>query len=152
MKNLPVFAAIILVSIVAAVGAAGLTARLVLGQISAANAEVKTHLSEAGLPEGGKAVSFKPFVTNLGDADRPRYINVTVELIAKNEKDGLRIEQNTPLVRDAILAILNTQVSTEVSGEAGASHLKAEIQERINSLMGGSVVQRVLITDMVIQF
>lgn len=100
----------------------------------------------------GTSVPLREFITNLADADRPRYVKVSFELVARDEKDAKRLEENAPQIRDAILSVLNRKHSTALAGETGSSALKAEVQERVNSLLGGPYVRKVLITDLVVQF
>lgn len=124
------------------------TTYLVISQMGPSTALAATNVDLAK----GSAVTLKEFVTNLSDIERPRYIKVTFELVARDERDAKRLEENAPLVRDIILSLLNSKRSTEVSGETGAATLKAEIMERINTRLGGPFVQKVLITDFVVQF
>lgn len=97
-------------------------------------------------------LALKPFVTNLGDTDRPRYINVTFELVAKDATDKSKLEENTAAIRDTILSVLGTKKSLDVAGEKGASTLKSEVQSKLNSLLRKNYVQQVLITDLVVQY
>lgn len=141
--GLAAFAALVVVTLVGAG-----TTYLVVSQMAPATALAAGRVDIAK----GSAVTLKEFVTNLSDIERQRYIKVTFELVARDEKDAKRLEENVPLVRDLILSLLNSKRSSEVSGEAGAATLKAEIMERINTHLGGPFVQKVLITDFVVQF
>lgn len=116
--------------------------------------------SSAGGPVGGAAVqvtkdnvlALKPFVTNLADSDRPRYISVTFELVLGDPGDKSAVEANLPLIRDQIVAVLSTKRSQEVTGEAGANTLKNDILKRLADQLGSKHVQKVLITDLVVQY
>lgn len=94
-------------------------------------------------------VELKPFVTNL--FDKPRYISVSFTLVGKDAVATTLLKDNTPIVRDTIIAVLNSLTSTEVSDEAGSNSLKTEIINRLNTVMGSKVVDKVLITEKVIQ-
>lgn len=93
----------------------------------------------------------KPFVTNLADTDRPKYISVTFELVVTKASYKESIEKNLPLVRDHVLAVLSSKKSQEVTGEAGANTLKNDVLARLNEKLGGKMIQKVLITDLVVQ-
>jgi flagellar FliL protein len=135
------------------VGISGGAAYLVMKSVQPGTAEAATvSPSTINLAQGGKVITLKPFVTNLADADRPRYINVTFELVAQSDKEAQTLQQNLPVLRDSIVAILNTKKSMEVTGDAGANKLKSEIQEKLNGLLGGRYIQRVLVTDSAVQF
>ncbi len=97
-------------------------------------------------------VLLKPFVTNLADSDRPRYINVTFELVTKDQVTKEKVAANLPVVRDAVVAVLNSKKALEVTGEAGANTLKDDILKRLNDALGGKLVAKVLITDFVVQY
>lgn len=131
---------------------------------TAATVATATATTTAGGPVKGPALDFeitdkhvvalKPFVTNLADTDRPRYINVTFELLSKDPTTAEKVKANLPVVRDTIVSILNSKKALEVSGDAGANTLKDEILKRLNEALGNRnpLVAKVLITDLVVQY
>jgi flagellar basal body-associated protein FliL len=132
-------------------GVGGMTAYLVISKMApVGESRPATHVEVA--PDEKNVVALKPFVTNLGDTDHPRYINVTFELVARDEKDAAVLGARIPLIRDQIIELLNSKKSMEVSGESGANKLKSEVQEKLNAALGGPYVQKVLISDRVVQF
>jgi flagellar FliL protein len=153
VNKLPKYIAAGAAALLMVVGISGGAAYLVMKSVQPAKAEAATASpATLNLAQGGKVITLKPFVTNLADADRPRYINVTFELVALSDKEAQTLQQNLPVLRDSIVAILNTKKSMEVTGEAGANKLKSDIQEKLNGLLGGRYVQRVLMTDFTVQF
>jgi flagellar FliL protein len=155
VNKLPTYIAAGAAALLMVVGISGGAAYLVMKSVQPAKAEAATAspaTATINLAQGGKVITLKPFVTNLADADRPRYINVTFELVALSDKEAQTLQQNLPVLRDSIVGILNTKKSMEVSGEAGANKLKSDIQEKLNGLLGGRYVQRVLMTDFTVQF
>lgn len=137
-----------LIGLLIIVGVGGATAYLVLRNLAPA------HAAEQAVPEAidlSKAATINlKFTTNL--ADERRYINVSFDLVIRDVKDKQKVEQNLPLVRDAIVEILNAKRAAEVTGENGREKLKQEVQEKVNHRLGGQFVQKVLITDFVVQF
>jgi flagellar FliL protein len=149
LKNLPLYIASGVAAVLVVVGAAGVTAYFVIGRM---------HTTSIGSPEAaqselkeGLVVNLKPFVTNLADIDRTRYINVTFELVARNVTEAKKLDTNLPIVRDAIVTVLNTKKSMEVTGESGANKLKTDILSKVNLMLGSGLVQKVLMTDFVVQ-
>jgi flagellar protein FliL len=155
VKNVTLYIVAGVVGLLLVVGISGGAAFLVMKTYrpgtTAASAPAAGAPSQVALDAGGgKVVGLKPFTTNL--ADRPALINVTFELVARNDKEAEKIQANLPLLRDTIVALLNTKKSMEVTGEAGANKLKSEIQVKANEVLGGQFVLKVLMTDSVVQF
>ncbi len=137
-----------LLGLLAVSAVAGGTAYLVMqGKLAAAAPERSTEdLTDSVV------IALEPFVTNLADEGRHRYINVTFELVVPSQREAEKVQANLPLIRDAILGILGRKDSKEVTGEIGSNTLKIEIQSKINSLLGDEYVKQVLITDFAVQF
>lgn len=156
VNKLPMYIAAGAAALLLVVGISGGAAYLVMRTIEPGTALAATRGTAApaaiNLAAGGKVIALKPFMTNLADSDRPRYINVTFEMVAKSDKDAQILQQNLPVLRDSIVSILNTKKSLEVTGDAGANKLKSDIQEQLNGLLGGTYIQRVLMTDFTVQF
>lgn len=150
MKNWVLYVVAGIAALVVVTGVGGLTAYLVISKMAPTAAETRPATAADG--SAAFAVALKPFTTNLGDTDRPRYISVTFELGAKSEKDLEEINAHIPAIRDQILQILNSKKSMEVTGESGTNKLKNEVQERLNDALGGSLIQKVWVSDLVVQF
>ena len=95
-------------------------------------------------------IELKEFVTNL--IDQRQYVKVTMQLVLTREKDKAAVEQAVPRIRDAVVQVLNTKKSMEVTGSEGANKLKADVLKVVNDLLGANTVHEVLITDIVVQF
>lgn len=150
MKNWVLYVVAGLAALVVVTGVGGLTAYLVISKMAPTAAESRSvNTTEVS---GEFAVALKPFTTNLGDTDRPRYISVTFELGARDEKDLAVLNAHIPAIRDQILQILNSKKSMEVTGDSGANKLKNEVQEKLNAALGGAFIQKVWISDLVVQF
>lgn len=148
MKKFGLIVAAGLAGLLIIVGVGGGTAYLILRNLAPTHAAQAAGLQEIDLTKAA-TVNLK-FTTNL--ADERRYINVSFDLVIRDVKDKQKVEQNLPLVRDAIVEALNTKRATEITGENGRELLKQEIQEKANGVLGGQFIQRVLITDFVVQF
>jgi flagellar basal body-associated protein FliL len=152
VKNWVLYVVAGLAALVVVTGVGGLTAYLVISKMAPVGAESRSAAVAADAAAIGNAVQVKPFTTNLGDTDRPRYISVTFDLTARDQKDADYLNGRMAIIRDNILQILNSKKSIEVTGESGANKLKSEVQEKLNAALGGTFVQKVYISDLVVQF
>jgi flagellar protein FliL len=96
-------------------------------------------------------LALKPFTTNLADANRNSYINVTFELVLQSTDHMETVKAQTPVIRDAIVGILHSKTSMEVTGTEAANTLKTDVQTKVNEALGGPFVSQVLVTDIVVQ-
>lgn len=150
MKNLLLYVIAGIAALVVVTGVGGLTAYLVISKMAPAGGDLRPAVTATSSAE--VAVALKPFTTNLGDTDRPRYISITFELGARDAKDVEVINGRIPAIRDLILQILNSKKSMEVSGDSAMNKLKNEVQERLNELLGAPLIQKVWISDHVVQY
>ena len=153
MKNVVLYVVTGVVALLVVVGAGGGAAWLMYNKLGGPMQQVVMTTQGAKvleLPENG-VLELKPFVTNLKDPGGNRYINVTFHLVMSSEKEKQKVEKNVPIVRDAVLRVLNAKNALEVTGPEGSNTLMQEIQKAVNEALGGSFVTSVLITDKVVQ-
>lgn len=140
-----------LVALVVVVGIAVGTAMLVTNRLAAAPAR------EAQVTAGPSPLDLMqieldpPFVTNLKDEGKPRYIELGVTLLVRDKKVQERLAEAKPILQDSILTVLTSKTSAEVMGEAGKNQLAADIVERLNKTLGGAMIEQVLFTKFVVQ-
>ncbi len=155
MKRILLFVGAGLAALIIVVGVGGGTAYLVLKGLGT---PVAAPASEGGAIDveltKENVLPLKPFVTNLtsDQPGRPQYISVTFELVLRKAEEKTKVEENLPLIRDAIVSVLSTKKSQEVTGEAGANTLKNDVLARINKELGTKAIQKVLITDLAVQY
>jgi flagellar FliL protein len=102
----------------------------------------------------GATINFEPFLVNLADKDASRYLRATMRVVVANKEMAERITSGEVLVskiRDAILNILCTKISTEIITSEGKEKLKKEILEKLNSFIPEGPAQDVFFTDFVVQ-
>jgi len=102
----------------------------------------------------GATINFEPFLVNLADKDASRYLRATIRIVVANKEVAERITSGEVLaskIRDAILSILCTKISTEIVTSEGKEKLKKEILERLNSFVPEHPAQDVFFTDFVVQ-
>lgn len=154
MRNMILYAVIAVLGIAMVGGVAFGAAKMAIS-----NAGPVQNQAAAVAPGAGPKVeitkentlALKPFTTNLGDPGRAAYINVTFELVVRSAKEKPTVEHQVPAIRDAIVGILNSKRSVEVTGAEGANKLKTDIMTKVNELVGGTYISQVLITDIVVQ-
>ena len=108
--------------------------------------------------EGGKKDEKKPvttltnIVTNLADAGGKRYVRLSVDFDFKDDAVAAEFaEKYQARVKDAILTLLWSKTSEDLSSVDGMIAFRTELQARINQIMGPGAVKQVFITDRVIQ-
>jgi len=132
------------------IGVSVLTSYLVGGRGATANAVNNAVPAHAEITSEN-TIMLNEFVTNL--ADQRQYVKVTMHLVLTRAKDKEQVEKAVPRIRDAVVQLLNTKKSMEVTGSAEANkQLKADVLKTLNDLLGANTVREVLITDIVVQF
>ena len=117
--------------------------------------EAKTEAKGGGGHGGGKDkaasnnVALPPFVVNLADPNARRYLKVVLEVEVTSNPELL--EDNKAKIRDALLMLLSSKTSQDLSTLEGKILLRKEIVDRLNQAIGQPKVSRVYFTDFVIQ-
>lgn len=150
-KNLMPMVLAVVLAVLLSVGAAYLllgSQRHVPAAAAAEQEKEKAH--EPELSEEMKPLSLDTFTTNLADSDK-HFIQVTFVLLPKDEKTLEKLNAAKPVLRDAVLTILRTRTLEQVRGAEGKQNLVEAVQARLEELAGKGAVQRVLVTDLVVQ-
>ncbi|MFZ5426265.1 MAG: flagellar basal body-associated FliL family protein [Thermodesulfobacteriota bacterium] len=96
--------------------------------------------------------SINNIVTNLADAGGKRYVRLSVEFDFKDGDVAAEFgEKYQARVKDAILTLLWSKTSEDLSNVDGMLAFRTELQARVNQIMGPGAVKQVFITDRVIQ-
>ena len=105
-----------------------------------------------GEPRLGKAlVTFDPFLVNLADPKRRRYLRTTFSLSILNAEDKESLRAETPRIRDAVLMLLSSKLTKELLTAEGKMLLHQEIIDEVNTVIGEEIVVDVFFTDFIIQ-
>ncbi|MEA4855100.1 flagellar basal body-associated FliL family protein [Solidesulfovibrio sp.] len=94
-------------------------------------------------------VALPAFVVNLADPNARRYLKIVLDVEMTGNPELL--EANQAKIRDALLMLLSSKTSQELSTLEGKILLRKEIVERLNQAIGQAKVARVYFTDFVIQ-
>jgi len=101
----------------------------------------------AGEGDVGPVVAFKPFVVTAWDGNSQHISRVTFEVEVSDAEARDTLKARTSEVRSQILALLADTNLTEIGAPEDFATLKAKVQDRVQALMPGHSVRRVLITD-----
>ncbi|WP_428563332.1 MAG: flagellar basal body-associated FliL family protein [Solidesulfovibrio sp. DCME] len=94
-------------------------------------------------------VALPAFVVNLADPNARRYLKIVLDVEMTGNPELL--EANQAKIRDALLMLLSSKTSQELSTLEGKILLRKEIVDRLNQAIGQAKVARVYFTDFVIQ-
>lgn len=101
---------------------------------------------------GGYRVAVGEILTNLADTDRPRYVQVSLELEVDSRAAAGHLEEEMPRVRDALIGLLRATRYADLAGEEGMRALGERVARRVDELLEGrGRVLRVLFTAFLIQ-
>ncbi len=87
-------------------------------------------------------------IIKLGDTNKKTYVKVNIVLsYDKSYKD---FEKNMPIIKDTCISFFTSISSSELTGNTLDS-TKAKLIQEINSILGENIVDKVYITDLVVQ-
>lgn len=96
-----------------------------------------------------------PLVVNLSENGNARYLQVNVEVMARDEKIIESVQQNAPLIRNDLVQLLSDRPSAELMSREGREKMRAEAQLAVNSILereaGGASIESLLFTGFVVQ-
>jgi flagellar FliL protein len=99
----------------------------------------------------GPVVPLDPFLVNLADPGRPRFLKVVVQLELDSDAVTGELETLKPKVRDALLTLLASKTSEDLTTVADKERLRNEIIHRLNSFLSVGRVVEVYFTQFVVQ-
>ncbi len=103
----------------------------------------------------GPTFDLEPFVVNLADTDRKRYLKVVMQLELENDKKVAKklekeLQDKLPVIRDAIITLLSSKKSEDISTPQGKINLKKQIIDTLNSKLVSGKIVNVYFTEFVI--
>lgn len=103
----------------------------------------------------GPIVPMEPLIINIGGVgqagDESRYLKVTVQFEAANEKSKAEIESALVPIRSRLLVRFASLTLAEVQGSENLLKLQGEVRQIANQLLGSPRVAKVHFTDFVVQ-
>jgi len=131
------------------------------GAEAASEGEAEEAAAEGGGHDGKKGASalYVPltpsFVVNIGDNDASHFLQIEMQVRAKNAAAVDALKLHDPQIRNAILMLLGAQALSEVTSREGKEDLQkkvlAEIQRILKAETGKNGVDAVYFTSFVMQ-
>jgi flagellar FliL protein len=115
---------------------------------------------ESGGQGGGHGESkgpiMEPFVVNLADPGSRRYLRMNLKIkLKKPEETEPLLEERMPQVRDAVLLLLSSKTSDQLSNPEGKISLRQELIDQLNKVLKKkkmkSTVKNLYFTEFLIQ-
>ena len=99
----------------------------------------------------GPVYPLDPFLVNLADPGRPRFLKVVVQLELDGSAVSAELDALKPKVRDALLTLLSSKGSADLITVADKERLRNEILHRLNAFLSAGRVIEVYFTEFVVQ-
>lgn len=96
----------------------------------------------------------EPFLVNLADQDKQRFLRAEFQLVLKELRDQEAIEESEvakATIRHTTINLLSSKTSTEIEGHEARDQLREELRTEIQKALQGIKVSDVLLTDFIIQ-
>ena len=107
---------------------------------------------------GGKAALYfaidPPLVVNFEDGSVVRFLQITMEIMAHDQKTIDSVQKNMPLIRNNLLLLMSNRNYQSLMSRDGKDKLRAEALAEIRGVQkkqGGGDVDDVLFTSFVVQ-
>ena len=106
------------------------------------------HAAEEERPknEVGPVTALEPFIVNLNEPEATRYLKATFELEVSSAETVHELEKLKRPVRDEVLRYLSSLSVADTQGEKGKAKIQEEVVKRIDQLLGGGKVKKVVHT------
>jgi flagellar FliL protein len=108
--------------------------------------------------EGGKGSVFyaidPPLVVNFEDGSAVRFLQISMEVMAKDQKAVDSVQKNMPLIRNNLLLLMSNRDYQSMMSREGKEKLRAEALAEIRNVQkkqGGDDIDDVLFTSFVVQ-
>ena len=99
----------------------------------------------------GPVYPMDPFLVNLADQGRPRFLKVVIQLELDADPVSAELDALKPKVRDALLTLLSSKGSADLVTVADKERLRNEILHRLNAFLSAGRVVEVYFTEFVVQ-
>ena len=148
-KKLIIIIAAVLVLLIGA----GVGAYLFLGgdKEKKISPEEQQALLEKQAKEVGPMVNIDPFIVNISDDQESRYLKAAITLEADTAETTMEINTRMPQIKDAFLLLIGNKTFGELNDLQGKIQLRAELINKINSILLKGKVKRIYFTEFVVQ-
>lgn len=99
----------------------------------------------------GPMVNLETFIVNIIDDEESRYLKASITVEVDNPAATMEIAERMPQIKDAILLLVGNKTYGELKDLQGKIQLRAELINKINSILLNGKVKRIYFTDFVVQ-
>ncbi|MEA3362558.1 MAG: flagellar basal body-associated FliL family protein [Thermodesulfobacteriota bacterium] len=99
----------------------------------------------------GPMVTIDSFIVNIMDDQESRYLKAAITIEVDGEEAAMELNQRMPQVKDAVLLLVGNKSFGELSDLQGKLQLRAELINKINSILLQGKVKRIYFIDFVVQ-
>ena len=117
----------------------------------AAAAKERAASEAAGAPADAEFYSLEPFIVNINDGERDRFLKLKADLELSSPELAQELERRMPQVKDVIISLLSSQSFSDIKSIEGKDLLREELLVRLNTLLRKGKVRRVFFTEFVVQ-
>ncbi|MEE4254006.1 MAG: flagellar basal body-associated FliL family protein [Desulfuromusa sp.] len=113
--------------------------------------EEEQALLEKQAKEVGPMVNIDTFIVNILDDQESRYLKAAITLEVDTPETTMEINSRMPQIKDAILLLVGNKTFGELNDLQGKIQLRAELINKVNSILLNGKVKRIYFTDFVVQ-
>ncbi len=99
----------------------------------------------------GPMVNIDTFIVNILDDEESRYLKAALTIEVDKPETSMEVTERMPQIKDAILLLVGNKTFGELRDLQGKIQLRAELINRINSVLIKGKVKRIYFTDFVVQ-
>ncbi|SHJ81063.1 flagellar FliL protein [Malonomonas rubra DSM 5091] len=99
----------------------------------------------------GPMVNIDTFIVNILDDEESRYLKAAITLELNTPEASMEVTERMAQIKDAILLLVGNKTFGELRDLQGKIQLRAELLNRINSILQNGKVKRIYFTDFVVQ-
>ncbi|MCK4690774.1 MAG: flagellar basal body-associated FliL family protein [Desulfuromonadales bacterium] len=99
----------------------------------------------------GPMVSIDTFIVNIIDDEESRYLKASITIEVNTPETAMEVSERMPQIKDAILLLVGNKTFSELQDLQGKIQLRAELINRLNSILLNGKVKRIYFTDFVVQ-
>lgn len=99
----------------------------------------------------GPMVSIDTFIVNIIDDEESRYLKAAITLELDTPETAMEVGERMAQIKDGILLLIGNKTFGELKDLQGKIQLRAELLNRINSILLNGKVKRIYFTDFVVQ-
>ena len=142
----------VIVAVLVLLTGAGVGAFLFLGgEEEALSPEEKQAQLEQQAKQVGPMVNIDTFIVNILDDQQSRYLKASLTLELDSQEASLEVGERMPQIKDAILLLLSNKTYSELSDLQGKIQLRAELLNKLNSILLKGTIKHIYFTEFVVQ-